>query len=116
MTDPDRARAALAGLATGEFATQAEPEPPSGAADRPTDAQPTGGQSTGDYRAVVERAAAATEELSAAAAFVEEVGLDDLERAVERAEREVSGVAADGRRALDAFRRYREVAGERGER
>lgn len=104
MTDPDRAREALAGLAAGEFATPAD-------AERRDDGRPTD-----DYRAVVERAAAATADLSAAAAFAEEVGLDELERAVQRAEREVSDVAGDGRRALAAFERYREAAGdERGE-
>jgi len=63
-----------------------------------------------EYRRVIERAVAATDDIEAAAAFVESVGLDGLERAVERAEREVSGLAADGREALATFERYRTAA------
>lgn len=68
-----------------------------------------GGVAT-DYRAVIERAADATEDIEAAAGFVESVGLDRLEWAVERAEHEVSGLAADGREALATFERFRAAA------
>ena len=63
-----------------------------------------------DYHAVIERAVAATEDIEAAAAFVESVGLTGLEAAVRRADREVSGLAADGREALATFERYRVAA------
>ncbi|MFC6756089.1 MULTISPECIES: hypothetical protein [Haloarcula] len=65
-----------------------------------------------DYRAVIERAVDATGDIEAAAAFVESVGLGGLERAVERAEYEVSGLAADGREALATFERFRAAADE----
>jgi hypothetical protein len=63
-----------------------------------------------EYRLVIERAVAATEDIDAAAAFVESVGLDRLEAAVETAEREVSGLVAEGREALVTFERFRVAA------
>jgi hypothetical protein len=64
----------------------------------------------GDYRATIRRAVEAQDDLEAAASFVESVGVRELERAVERAEREVSGLAAEGRDALAAFRAFRAAA------
>lgn len=61
-----------------------------------------------DGRTVIERAAAAVDDLDAAAAFVEQVGLEELERAIEAAED--SELRARGERALSAFRRFRTVA------
>lgn len=61
-----------------------------------------------DARAVVDRAAAAVDDLDAAVAFVEDVGLDELERAVEAADD--PAVRARGERALAAFRRFRAAA------
>lgn len=65
-----------------------------------------------DYRAVIERAQAATEDIEVAAAFVESGGLERLEQAVTQAEREVSGLAEDGRAALATFERFRAAAAE----
>lgn len=103
MTETERAKAALAALADGE--TRRAPRKASDGQAADEQPQPT------DYRAVIERAVAATEDVDAAAAFVESVGLDGLERAVERAEREVSGLADDGREALATFEAYRVAAG-----
>ncbi|SFS01292.1 hypothetical protein SAMN05216559_2476 [Halomicrobium zhouii] len=64
----------------------------------------------GTYRKTIERASAAVEDLDAAAAFVEDGGLSELERAVEQAEQSVSACAEDGRRALAAFREFRDAA------
>ena len=102
MTETERAKAALAALADGETR---------GATMEPSDGQVTDEQpKPADYRAVIERAVTATEDVDAAATFVESVGLDGLERAVERAEREVSGLADDGRAALATFEAYRAAA------
>ncbi|WP_324663115.1 hypothetical protein [Haloarcula sediminis] len=103
MTETEQVKAALAALADGET-RRSPPEASGGQAvkDRP---EPT------DYRVVIERAVTATEDVDAAAAFVESVGLDRLERAVKRAEREVSGLADDGREALATFEEYRVAAG-----
>ena len=57
---------------------------------------------------VIERADAATDDLDAALAFVESVGVAELECAIERAE-DPSRVAR-GKRALRAFRRFRRAA------
>ncbi|WP_254273716.1 hypothetical protein [Haloarcula marina] len=109
MSDSDEVKAALRALADGEEST------PGDAAWGETDpvpaprSEPAG--EAGDYRAVIDRAIRATEDVEAAAAFVDSVGLDSLERAVERAEREVSGRAREGRDALAAFQRFRAAAG-----
>jgi hypothetical protein len=50
------------------------------------------------------------DDLDAAVEFIECVGVDELAAAVERAEHEVSGLAADGRDALAAFREFRRAA------
>lgn len=57
---------------------------------------------------VIERADAATDDLDAALAFVESVGVAELERAIERAEDPTR--VARGERALRAFRRFRRAA------
>lgn len=62
------------------------------------------------FRETVERARVAIADVDDAAAFVSEVGVDELERAVERADQSVSVCADDGRRALRAFRAFRDVA------
>lgn len=61
-----------------------------------------------DERAVIERADATTDDLDAAAEFVEVVGLTELERAIERADAPIR--VARGKRALRAFRRFRRAA------
>lgn len=66
--------------------------------------------SSDDYRETIRRATDAVDDVEVAARFVEEVGLDELERAVERSERSVSACATDGRRALEAFRDVRTAA------
>ena len=62
------------------------------------------------FRETIARATTAVEDVEAAARFVDAVGLDELERAVERADRSVSSRAADGREALAAFRDFRRAA------
>ena len=104
MTDSEQVKAALAALANGEKAESTD-----GAAQPEMLTESTGGEEA-TYRRVIERAVAATEDIEAAATFVESVGLDRLEAAVDRAEHEVSGLAADGREALAAFERYRVAA------
>ncbi|MBX0293476.1 hypothetical protein [Haloarcula nitratireducens] len=119
MTDDEQVRAALAALAGGEGETAAE----SDAGDRRSlvratserEAGANDGDESEDYRAVIERAATATKDVEAAAQFVEDVGLAALESAVERAEREVSELATEGRAALAAFERFRSVADGRSE-
>ncbi|MBX0321840.1 hypothetical protein EGH21_02225 [Halomicroarcula sp. F13] len=115
MTDSDSVKTALAALADGDGETQ----------DRARGGDWTGGtrtarqssetrrDSTG-YRAVVERAIRATDDLEAAATFAESTGVDALARAVERAEREVSGLADEGRLALTAFEEFRAAAADGG--
>lgn len=61
-----------------------------------------------ESRVVVERADAATEDVEAAAEFVETVGLTELELAVQRADSQQ--VRERGERALAAFRRFRAAA------
>lgn len=93
----DRAKAALATLADGDTAQDTT----SATGTVPTSA---------DYRRVIDRAARATEDIDLAAEFVETVGLDRLEAAVETADREVSALAAEGREALATFERFRVAA------
>ncbi len=88
-----------------------------------------GPESTGDVRTAdaprgtgrnpspattIARAEAAMTDLDDAAAFVETVGLAELERAVERAERADDPCADDGRRALAAYRNLRAAAAGEG--
>ena len=61
-----------------------------------------------DDATVVRRATAGVEDLEAAAAFVEEVGLDRLEVAVEAVQEPT--LRAEGTRALEAFGRFRAAA------
>jgi hypothetical protein len=61
-----------------------------------------------DSRVVVERADAATEDVEAAAEFVESVGLTELQLAVQRADS--PEVRERGERALAAFRRFQAAA------
>ena len=103
MTDSEQVKAALAALASGDA-----PESTDDTARPETLTESTSGAVA--YRQVIEQAVAATDDVEAAAAFVESVGLDRLEAAVERAEHEVSGLAADGREALAAFERFRVAA------
>ena len=127
MTESERAKAALAALADGEperterFGTsdrqrndvtcESATKRPMPSADEQTAGERAAGTDpSADYHAVIERAVAATEDIEAAAAFVESVGLAGLEAAVRRADREVSGLAADGREALATFERYRVAA------
>ncbi|WP_424000024.1 hypothetical protein ACOZ4I_12545 [Haloarcula salina] len=113
MVDGDAVKAALAALASGE-ADSADEFGGNGLArtQRHEDGSERlpSGVCGDDYRAVIERASAVTADLDAAAAFAEEVGVDTLDAAVRQAEREVSALAADGRAALRAFRRYRHAA------
>jgi len=67
------------------------------------------------YRETIERATTAVQDLDAAVTFVEDGGVEELERAVERAEQSVSACAEDGARALEAFRAFREAAEGAGE-
>jgi len=123
MADSEQAKAALAALA------EAEHRAGGGASDRTgherdgshepagTETAVRQASSTATrtdegtaYRTVIERAVAATDDLDAAAEFVDSVGLDRLESAVETAEHEVSGLAEDGRAALATFERFRIAA------
>ncbi|MFB6164062.1 MAG: hypothetical protein ABEJ31_02790 [Haloarculaceae archaeon] len=62
------------------------------------------GSDRDDYRTVVDAGTAATDSLAAAAAFADEVGVDRLAAAVERAAAQADHAAARrGRRALAAF-------------
>jgi hypothetical protein len=105
MTDSERAKEALAALADGETGS----DDTSPTAERASTG-PRAGAGGADYRAVIERATEATRDIEAAAEFVETVGLDRLETAVERAEREVSERASEGRAALATFERFRVAA------
>jgi len=106
VTDSEQVKAALAALADDKARTSSQVETDA----RRADERPVASGSATDYRAVIERAVTATDDLDAAASFVKSVGLDGLERAVERAEREVSGLAEDGREALATFERFRVAA------
>lgn len=101
MTDSEQAKAALAALADGETADE-----PTATAVQQRNASGDGA----DYRRIIERATRATQDIDAAAEFVETVGLDRLETAVETADREVSALAAEGRDALATFERFRVAA------
>ena len=104
MTDSEQVKAALAALASGETAESTDDTA------RPETLPDSRSGEEAAYRRVIERAVAATDDIEAAATFVESVGLDRLEAAVERAEHEVSGLATDGREALAAFERFRVAA------
>lgn len=95
MTDRDAVAAALTELADGQDGDAA-----SGPA----------GTDEMDYRQVIARAAAATDDVEAAAQFRSEVGLDRLREAIERADREVSECAEAGREALAAFEAFQAAA------
>lgn len=99
MTDSDRAKEALSALVDGETTQDSTSA---------TDSHPA--PTSADYRRVIDRATSATEDMDAAAEFVETVGLDRLEAAVETADREVSALAAEGREALATFERFRVAA------
>jgi len=73
-----------------------------------SDATPTALQA--EHRETIERATDALDDLAAAAAFVDDGGLADLERAVEAAEESVSAASQRGRETLAAYRRYRAAA------
>lgn len=91
-TDTRRLLAALAGGGSAE-------DPDRCAATAPT-----------DYRDRIDRAIAATEDLDAATAFLAENDLEDLESAIERAERDVSSRVGAGREAFERLREFRRVA------
>jgi len=125
VTESEQVKAALAALAEDECEQRGEPPEERAVSDanpEPGDVFEWGPDGTAsetaservdasaDYRAVIERARAATEDIEAAAAFVGEVGLDRLEEAVAQAELEVSGLAEDGRAALETFERFRAAA------
>jgi hypothetical protein len=61
-----------------------------------------------DDERIIERAAAALDDLEAAAAFVEGAGLGDLEAAIEATDD--PDLEARGRRTLETFRRFRRAA------
>ncbi len=61
-----------------------------------------------DDRDVIERATAALDDLDAAVAFVETIGLEALESAVEATDD--PELETRGKRALDSFRRFRQAA------
>ncbi|WP_066412492.1 hypothetical protein [Halorubrum aethiopicum] len=70
---------------------------------------------TRPYAAVIAEADAARTDLRRAAGFVEAVGLDRLETAADEADRDGDAdLAARGREALEAYRRYRAVASGSG--
>jgi len=106
MADSEQVKAALAALADGETAGSGNDGGESAA--NPRDVGPE--TEAADYRAVIERAVRATDDIEAAAEFVASGGLEELEAAVETAEHEVSGLAAEGRGALAAFERFRVAA------
>ncbi|MEF8829225.1 MAG: hypothetical protein V5A15_05085 [Haloarcula sp.] len=117
MAESDQVKAALAALADGEVASDDDGGATRVVARDDSSANRTATGDTGgdaDYRTVIEQATEATSELDAAVAFLEEVGVGRLEAAVEQAEREVSGLAEEGRAALREFRRYRDAAAEAG--
>jgi hypothetical protein len=123
MADSTEVKDALAALADGNAARDAGAgEPVTGrAADRSrTREQSETGtvpDQPAEYRTVIERASSATDDIEAAATFVDEVGIAALEAAVVDAERELSGLAEEGRDALAAFERFRTAAdGSGGER
>jgi hypothetical protein len=66
--------------------------------------------STCAYREIITRAQAAVDDIDLAAAFVDEIGINELETAVQQAEHEVSSLTEDGQDALAAFREFRAAA------
>jgi hypothetical protein len=108
MADSEQVKAALAALAAGETRESTLAAETGNSCVGPTTTAPSG--QPADYRAVIERAVAATDDLDAAADFVDSVGLDRLDSAVRSAEREVSGLADDGREALATYERFRIAA------
>ncbi|PSP93222.1 hypothetical protein BRC91_10420 [Halobacteriales archaeon QS_4_62_28] len=64
------------------------------------------------YRETIERATTALDDLDAAAAFVEDGGIDELKAAVEAAEQSVSASASDGLETLEAYRTFRAAAAD----
>lgn len=63
------------------------------------------------WREHVDRASDAIDDLEAAAAYLDEVGLDSLQRAIERADRNGDDDRRDrGRAALERFEEFRAVA------
>ncbi|MES3516529.1 MAG: hypothetical protein PPP58_02580 [Natronomonas sp.] len=68
-----------------------------------------------DDERTVRRAAAAVDDLEAAATFVEETGVSELAAAIEAIERKESEtVPKRGREALDLFRQFRQAARSKG--
>ncbi|MFB6223214.1 MAG: hypothetical protein ABEH86_06025 [Haloarcula sp.] len=113
MPDSNEVKAALATLVTGEAESEERTRASQLASEYSDDPDYPAARDVGedsDYRTVIERATEATTDLDAAVAFVETVGVDRLDAAVEQAEHEVSGLADEGRAALHAFREYRDAA------
>jgi len=107
VTENDQVKAALAALAEGESRDAA----PAQSNDSPTKRTMSDlAAPRVEYRRIIDRASAATDDIELAAEFVDSTGLDRLHDAVERAEQEVSGAAAEGREALEAFERFRLAA------
>lgn len=63
-----------------------------------------------DYREPIDRAIAATEDLDAATTFLADADFTDLEAAIERAERDMSSRADEGRETLAQLREFRQAA------
>ena len=97
MSDDDVVRRVLARLARGDDTREMVGSAP------PEETKPP-------FDETIERAVDATGDVEAAARFVETVGLDELQRAVDEADRSVSASAADGRRALGTLRDLRNAA------
>lgn len=119
MTDREQVKNALTALAedatTESDSTTSVPEHDGPGRQRTglnqaTSAEPPAVDETCTYRNIITQAQAAVDDLDAAVEFIECVGVDELAAAVERAEHEVSGLAADGRDALAAFREFRRAA------
>lgn len=63
-----------------------------------------------EYRALIDRATAATEDLESATKFIAEHDLTALEDAIERAESDLSAHGESGRDALDQLRELQSAA------
>jgi hypothetical protein len=85
------------------------------AGDGPTDDGTDTPGEADEYARTIDRATSALEDVEAAATFVAEGGLEGLEAAIERAERDLSEAATRGRSTLEAYREYRAVARGREE-
>lgn len=107
MTESDQVKAALAALAEGEGRESAVEQSSESPAKRTLSEI---AECPAEYRRIIDRASAATEDIELAAEFLDSNGLERLHDAVDRAEREVSGVATEGRDALEAFERFRLAA------